>query len=643
MYLNRNKLTRIELKKIKEKANIARGAILKMTTLANSGHPGGSMSTIDFLLTLYHLIKIDPKKPEWKEQDRVIVSHGHIAPAVYSCLGLMDFFNLDDAVSQFRLAGSIFEGHVEPDVPGVEWASGNLGQGLSAGVGFALGCRQKGIENHIFVLMGDGEQQKGQISEARRFAGKYGLNNITAFVDYNQLQICGDIDKVMPQNIPENYISDGWELIEIDGHDFKEIQNAIFDAVQNENPTLILANTVMGKGVSFMENNAKYHGSTISEEHLDLALRELGLNNDLDKFKKLRLEFNPVKDTKKEGASINRNFKMNIGTPLIYSEKTDNRSAWGNAIADIATRNSHPAPRNSISVFDCDLQGSVKTSKFAEVLPENFYESGIMEHHTAVCAGAMSKEDIQVFFADFGVFGVDETYNQHRLNDINQTNLKVITTHVGLDVGEDGKTHQCIDYLGVMKNLFHFKTIIPADANQTDHIIRYISQKYGNFLIPMGRSKLEIIKDKRGKIFYHKDYKFEYGKADLLRSGKDAALFVMGTLTSRAVEISERLSKLGISLQIWNISCPTELEENALKKASKTGIVFTYEDHNVHTGLGNSIADKLMQLGLSCGFYKFGVEDYAFSGKSEDVFRYCRLDVESVVNRILKTLSSRKE
>ncbi|RLC51105.1 MAG: transketolase, partial [Candidatus Cloacimonadota bacterium] len=249
MNLEKKLLTFEELEKIKKSANMARGAILQMTTLAKSGHPGGSMSTIDFLLTLYHLINIDPKNPLWEKRDRVIVSNGHISPALYATLGMMGFFNLDEAISQFRLAGSIFEGHIEPSVPGVEWATGNLGQGLSAGIGFALAGKQKGISNHIFVLMGDGEQQKGQISEARRFAVKYDLANVTAFIDYNKLQISGNIAKVMPQNIKDNYISDGWTVIEIDGHDFAQIQNAIFEAVKTPNPTLILANTIMGKGV----------------------------------------------------------------------------------------------------------------------------------------------------------------------------------------------------------------------------------------------------------------------------------------------------------------------------------------------------------------------------------------------------------
>lgn len=633
----RKKLDLTELEKIRKLSDVARGSILKMTTVANSGHPGGSMSSIDFLITLYHLIKVDPKNPKWEERDRVVISHGHISPAVYSTLGMMKFFDLEDAISTFRLAGSIFEGHVEPGVPGIEWASGNLGQGLSAGVGFALGCRQKGIKNNIYVLMGDGEQQKGQISEARRFAIKYNLNNITAFVDYNKLQICGDINKVMPQNIKENYFSDGWKVIEINGHDFSEIQDALFRSEQNEKPTLILANTVMGKGVSFMENDEKYHGSTISELQLISALKELSLENDFVKYKILRKKFETENLKKKKKKQLN-NCVFNTGNPLVYSKKTDNRSAWGNAITDIARLNSNTKCKNRLAVFDCDLLGSVKTNKFAEEFPENIYESGIMEHHTAVAAGAMSKEGIQTFFADFGVFGVDETYNQHRLNDINETNLKVITTHVGLDVGEDGKTHQCIDYFGLIKNLYNFKMIIPADPNQTDKIIRYIVNEYGNFLIPMGRSKLDILKDEKGNIFYDENYSFVYGKADLLRPGTDASMFVMGTLTNRAIEIHDKLNELGISLQVWNIACPSDPDEAAIQMAVKTGIMFTYEDHNVNTGLGNSISDQILQMGLKCEFHKFGVEDYAFSGKSSNIFQYCKLDIDSIIKRITKIL-----
>ncbi|MBN2461039.1 MAG: transketolase [Candidatus Cloacimonetes bacterium] len=630
MDTQKGRLTSVNLEEIRKLTMLARAAILKMTTLAGSGHPGGSMSTIDYLLVLLHLAKLDPQNPDWKLRDRIIISHGHVSPAVYAALGLRGYFPLDDAIAQFRLAGSIFEGHVEPEVPGVEWASGNLGQGLSAACGIALACRLQKIWNHIFVLMGDGEQQKGQLSEARRFAIKYGLKNIVAFCDHNGLQIGGSISTIMPQNIKDDYQADGWQVISINGHELSEIQEAIFTASRADKPSLILAETVMGKGVSFMENKEQYHGSALSEEQLASALQELGIDNDLPRYKELRQAFFPLTEKTRNSQDI----RINTGKPHIYQERTDNRSAWGNALCDISQIN----PHLSVAVFDCDLQVSVKTLEFERLFPQRFFECGIMEHHAAVTAGAMSRENIQVFFADFGVFGVDETYNQHRLNDINNTNLKIITTHVGLDVGEDGKTHQCIDYLGVMRNLFNFRIIIPADPNQTDRAIRYLAGKKGNYLVAMGRSKTDIIHSSAGKVFFDEDYQFTYGEADLLREGNQVAIFTMGNLVSYALKISDLLESRGLRTQVWNISTPLQIDEQVIFKAAATGFVFSYEDHNINTGLGSLLAEKLVHLGLSCHFHKFGVRNYAVSGKAKDVYKYCSLDPESVTAKIISII-----
>ena len=246
----------------------------------------------------------------------------------------------------------------------------------------------------------------------------------------------------------------------------------------------------------------------------------------------------------------------------------------------------------------------------------------------------MSKKGIQVFFADFGVFGIDETYNQHRLNDINNANLKIITTHVGLDVGEDGKTHQCLDYVGVMKNLYGFKIIIPGCPDQTDHIIRDIAAKEGNYSVSMGRSKLKPIFFYFFERIFGKNYRFEYGKADLIRSGKSGAIFAMGTVLNRAVNVVDRLKKEGIDLTLYNISSPGEIDEEAVRRAAETNIIFTYEDHNINTGLGNSIAEKLLELKLTPDFIKFGVEDYGVSGAANDVFAFMNLDEESIYQRI---------
>ncbi|MBS3741609.1 MAG: transketolase, partial [Candidatus Cloacimonetes bacterium] len=471
-----------DIEKLKELSRICKGDILHMTTVAQSGHPGGSMSSLDVYLSLYEFANISPHNYKSEERDRIVISHGHTAPGIYSVLARNGFFDIEKTIAYFRKAGSIFEGHVEPDVPGIEWATGNLGQGLSAACGFALASQQKNIDNNVFVVMGDGEQQKGQNSEARRFAVKYNLN-ITAIVDYNKLQISGCTADVMNQNIKENYKSDGWDVIEIEGHDFMQIFSALERAIDNSKPTMILAKTVMGKAVSFMENDETYHGKPLTEEQLENALQELKLKNNLEHYKKLRREFRPYK--KDEQTPLYPKVKNKGSIVYEKDKKVANRDAFGAAIEDVIKLNKGA----EFAIFDCDLAGSVRTTKIEEKTLGKFYESGIQEHSTAVIAGAVSKENIVAFFADFGVFGVDETYNQQRLNDINKTNLKLVTTHVGLNVGEDGKTHQCIDYIGVMRNLFGFKIIIPADANQTDRVIRYITSRPGNFYVPTGRSK----------------------------------------------------------------------------------------------------------------------------------------------------------
>lgn len=624
-------LTREREERLHKLGRDARAAILYMTSLASSGHPGGSMSAIDILLTLYEVLNIDPGNPDDEERDLVVVSNGHISPAVYSTLALNDFFPLEDVIRGYRLTGSIFEGHIEPAVPGVEWASGNLGQGLSAGVGMAAGKRIRGLDSRVVVLMGDGEQQKGQICEARRFAVKYRLHNITAIIDYNGLQIGGGIRDVMPQNIRRNYESDGWHVVEIDGHNTREIDAALRDADGIDAPVMILARTVMGKGVSFMENQAKYHGAPVSMDDLPKALQELGYEDRSGHYKALRESWETESYGRPEPGALP---ELTIPPVRMYDEKTDCRSAWGNALADLARANGESdCP---FAVFDCDLQGSVKTADFEKIAPEHFFQSGIMEHHTAVCSAAVSRMGVIPFWADFGVFGVDEVYNQQRLNDINHTNLKVITTHVGLDVGEDGKTHQCIDYMGLMRNLFHFRSIIPADPNHTSHIIAYIAKEYGNFHVPMGRSKMEPVRRPDGSIFYDADYRFEYGKTDLLREGSDAVLLVTGGFSVRAVEAADSLKKDGISLRVVYVSCPFAVDRQMLLPHLKTGVLISYEDHHRDTGLGAQIALAMSEEPAGARLYRLGVDRYACSGPSSEVIRRMGLDTGSISERIRK-------
>lgn len=258
-------------------ANIRRLAVGAIEA-ANSGHAGGSFSIADILAVLYFdKMKIDPALPKDAGRDRFVLSKGHCTPAMYAALALRGYFPLED-LKTFRNIDSYLSGHVEmTKVPGVDMSAGSLGQGLSAAVGMALAGKVDHGDYRIYAVLGDGEIQEGQIWEAAMAAGNYKLDNLTVFVDNNNLQIDGTLEEVMsPYPIEEKFKAFKWNVITIDGHDCAQIADAIDQAAAvKDMPTMIVAKTVKGKGVSFMENNVKWHGSTPTKEEFKQAAKEL--------------------------------------------------------------------------------------------------------------------------------------------------------------------------------------------------------------------------------------------------------------------------------------------------------------------------------------------------------------------------------
>ncbi len=619
--------------------------IIVSTTLAGSGHPGGSMSSLHLLLMLYSTMSHKSDDPCWEDRDRLVVSMGHISPGIYSVLCEFGYLKEENFCVEFRRTGSPFTGHVETCIPGVEWNTGVLGQGLSAGAGMALGLKLRKKKNRVLVLMGDGEQQKGQISEARRFAVKYGLNNMACLIDRNHLQICGSTNTVMPQEIRAEYAAAHWNVLYIeDGHDFGQIFNGLqkiyrYEAGDPRFPTAIIAKTIMGKGVSFMENKAKYHGSPLSEADAAKALDELGVDNPIPGFKEKRrtcFDFQHHYCRPLSAPAIDP------GEPRTYvaGMSTDNRSAYGAALEDLAKlNNTGEVPK--VLGFSCDLEGSVKMGGFHKFSENAFFEAGIQEHHTATASGAVSREGFATFFSTFGTFGVTEVFNQLRLNDINNTNLKLVCTHLGLDVGEDGQTHQCIDYIGLLQNLFGFSVFLPADPNQTDRIIRYIAETEGNFFVGMGRSKLLPILDEAGEPAYAGDYRFVPGKAHWLRKGGGAAICTFGALLGDAAKARDELAgRHGIEAAVINFASIKPLDVESILEAARTGLIVTAEDHHVDTGLGARISAVLAENGSSCRLIRLGVKRYGFSGKPEELYKSEGINWEGMVQAVLQARKS---
>ncbi|HOO74379.1 MAG TPA: transketolase [Tepiditoga sp.] len=613
-------------------AKECRGNILKMTTVSKSGHPGGSMSSVDLYLSVFNRANMDPKDPFKNGRDKTVISHGHTSPGVYSALAGLGFFDIEEALTGFRHPGSIFEGHVTRGIPGIEWSTGNLGQGLSVGVGMALAAKLTNDDSRVYVFSSDGESPKGQISEARRTARKEKLNNLTVILDYNDIQISGRARDVLFVDIVAEYKSAGWNVIEIDGHDFQQINYAL-DCAENYKlgPTAIIAHTIIGKGVSFMENKHGYHGSPLTKDELEKALKELGIENDTEKYENARKELSTERKHLKD---ISSKLEVKTGDRIFYSKDktTDNRSAFGNAVADIAVLNKGNIP---VAAVDCDLKPSVKLEKFNMVSPKTYIQIGIQEHNAATLAGAMSVNGVLTFYADFGVFGLDEVFNQQRLNDINHTNLKTVLTHCGIDVGEDGKTHHAINYLGLVRNLFDTKLLVPSDPNQTDILVRYMAKNDGNFIIAMGRSKIRAILDENGKEFYGEDYNFEFGKPDLIRKGEKTTIITYGSFVTYAVEIADLLKKEGISISVIAVPAPLNTDFNTVKELIENKNIIVFEDHNSNSGLTNEISKFAVSGGIKINkIISKGVENYAPSGSIDNILKVLNLDVKSMTELI---------
>ena len=604
--------------------------IVSMTTLAGCGHPGGSMSTLHALLLIYANANVTADAPMAADRDRVVVSHGHISPGTYSALAQYGFCDRDEAVRTFRRFGSIFGGHVEQGVPGVEWNTGNLGQGLSAAVAAAIGGRlatadptkdlrdQTGFAYRAYCLMGDGEQQKGQIG--------------------------GKCDDVMPQQVAAGWASDGWNVLEVDGHDWREMYGALRAFQRGEvpdpsRPTVVIATTVMSKGVSFMENLHKWHGQALPLDDCRKAIAELGGEDRLDRLAAERAAL-PEGD-------FNHPFplvpppELQVGAPIVYGldVKTDCRSAYGNVMKELAGANN--TDRVRVAAFSADLEGSVKLNGFHAAAPAGFIEGGIQEHNSATASGRLSREGYSVFFSTFGIFGVTEVFNQQRLNSFNKTNLKLVCTHCGTDVGEDGPTHQVVDYAGLLRSTFDWEIHVPADPNQCDRMIRNVCDRPGNQFVGMGRSKLHCIPKADGSgPFYDGTVGFEPGRADVLRDGDAGAILAIGPAVAHAVKAHDLVyDRLGKRVRVVNVASLRPFDGDAIAAAARTGYVLTVEDHHPDTGLGGLVAMHLADEGIATRLERAGVDQWSMSGTPADIHKAYRIDADGIAARVIRALT----
>ena len=429
-----------------------RGYDLAALCAAASGHAGGTLSIMDITAALYlRVANHDPKNPNWPDRDRIVWSTGHKAPSLYLGLAFAGFCPKED-VALLRKLYSPFQGHPHwLKLPGVEVSTGSLGQGLSIAVGIALAARLDQKNHHVFCIMGDGEQQEGQIWEAAMEAGHFKLDNLIGIVDRNRLQIDGWVKDVMNvEPLEEKYRSFGWDVVTIDGHDMKQVVEALENAkakIGSGKPTVIIADTVKGKGVSFMEDIAGWHGKTPNVEELNKGLKELGLEGQVPveqlfaHAKQYQAEVERKLDAKMP--KFHRNYWWNAAENMKVQMKPT-RLGFGQSLAA-----NGDDPR--VVCFGLDISGSITISEFYANKPERksrWISMGIAEQSATSAAAGLAKEGKLPVFGTYATFAAARNLDQIRTSICyGNFNVLIAGAHGGVSVGPDGATHQALEDL----------------------------------------------------------------------------------------------------------------------------------------------------------------------------------------------------
>ncbi|MBP9732216.1 MAG: transketolase [Candidatus Magasanikbacteria bacterium] len=611
-------------------AQSCRKSILEMTANAGSGHPGGSLSSIDYLSVLYTSIISQTGEP-------VFISNGHISPAVYSILAEMGWVSKEEAIQGFRKFGSKFEGHVTRHVPGVWYGTGPLAIGLSVACGTALGYKIKKAKQQVYAMIGDGEGNEGQIYEAMNFAHKYKLDNLIVAMDYNRVQLSDSTESIMPYNPVEIFKAGGWNVLEIDGHNFDDIFEALEIAKKpNGYPTFICASTIMGKGVDFMESEgveykATWHGKAPSTEQIVEAVASLTLTEDEEKMLKKFRKSIQIKPLVWKHAELRSESNIKSGKAKLYTVDTltDCRSAYGAALVDLAKLNKH------IVALTADLAGSVKTDGVQKAFPNRHIECGVAEQLMVSASAGLEIAGFVPFCSTFGAFMTSRAKDQARVNDINETNVKMVATHCGLSVGEDGPTHQAIDDSASVVGFFNTMQMEPADPNHCDRLVRFAAAHQGNVYLRMGRHKIPVLTSGSGKPFFNEKYVYTYGKTDILRMGDSLTIVAIGAVVIEALRAWEVLKSKGITVEIVIASSIKAFDETIFESIKKTTKVLTVEDHNPYSGLGGMLSRECLGRGIKIEKYEMlGVTEYQLSGTAEELYHAANIDAEAIVAKV---------
>lgn len=603
---------------IREKAR--RLGILSMmsTTAAGSGHPTSCLSASELTAgVFFYAMKFDPKNPNGPESDRFVLSKGHAAPLLYAALAEAGVFPVS-RVMTLRQFSSELEGHPTPRIPGVDAATGSLGQGLSVGVGLAIGARMDKLGTRVYVLLGDGELAEGSNWEAAEFAGHYKIDNLTALCDINAL---GQSERTMYKHDMEIYRrkfeSEGWDTQVIDGHDIAAVLSALDHAkATTGRPQAIIARTIKGHGVSFLADKDGWHGKPLSKEQLEKAVAEMG---------------GPITVPADPGRSYAR---TKLPEPPAYAEpsapsyKPDasvaTREAYGNALKRIGAVNPH------VVALDGDVKNSTFAEFFADAYPDRFYQAYIAEQNMISVGVGLAARGKVPFLSTFACF-LSRAFDQVRMAAISRSSIKVCGSHCGVSIGEDGPSQMALEDIASFRAIHSSTVLYPSDAYSAERLTEEAARLPGITYIRTSRPKTPLL--------YSAADKFPVPGFRVLRqSANDRALIVgAGITVHEALKAHDQLKSQGIFARVMDLYCvkPIDGKQFAEQLEAAGGNLVTVEDHYPEGGLGEAVLSALAEVGTSQKKYmKLAVTGMPHSGKPDELLEAFGISAKHIADAV---------
>lgn len=638
-----------DISELEKLAKLVRYYILRMTTRAGSGHPTSSLSATDLMVALFfgHL-RFDVKNPENPNNDRVIFSKGHASPLLYALWGVAGVLS-ERELDTYRQFKSVLEGHPNPRFKYVDVATGSLGQGLSIGLGMAIALRaqsqksllrSKTLSNYVksqnlprvYVLMGDSETAEGSVWEAIELASYYNVGNLVGIIDVNRLgQSRPTILGWDTDSYKKRVESFGWGAKVIDGHDFGEIIRAYGWAQKNDSlPKMIIAKTIKGRGVSFLEDKEGWHGKALDEEQFKEAVAELG---DVDLLVRGEIK-SPGRQSLvishqslgKKGLKKTGGWKLK--TTYKLGEEVATRKAYGEALAKLGEID----PR--IVALDGEVSNSTFSEIFRERFPKRYFEMFIAEQNMVGVALGMSKRGYIPFVSTFAAF-FTRAYDQIRMSAYSRPNVKFVGSHAGVSIGEDGPSQMGLEDFALFRSVFGSVVMCPADAVACFSLVALAALNEGIFYIRTNRPATPVIYNMKGS------EQFKIGGSKVVRGTKSDQLTIVacGVTLTGAIKAADELSREGVNVRVVDAYSIKPIDEDGIRKAAAetNNLVVTVEDHFPEGGLGDAVL-SVFASEVQVRVFKLAVFKMPMSGKREELFSYEGISADAITSKVKEIL-----